>query len=91
MPCEVAPKPVHPAALIRLCRELGLGRAVFVLGGVRSGAGLRKSLFRGRQRAHPEMGYRVMETVAETLGDISKIETHPKMNGPRMTMLLARK
>ena len=48
-------------------------------------------IFRGRQRAHPEMGYRVMERVAETLGDISKIETKPKMNGPRMTMLLARK
>ena len=48
-------------------------------------------IFRGRQRAHPEMGYKVMKTVAETLGDISKVETEPKMNGPRMTMLLARK
>jgi len=48
-------------------------------------------IFRGRQRAHPEMGYRVMDRVAEVLGDISKIETRPKMNGPRMTMLLARK
>ena len=37
------------------------------------------------------MGFRVMKQVAEELGDISKIETHPKMNGPRMTMLLARK
>lgn len=48
-------------------------------------------IFRGRQRAHPEMGYRVMEQVAATLGDISKVENKPKMNGPRMTMLLARK
>jgi len=48
-------------------------------------------IFRGRQRAHPEMGERVMATVAEVLGDISKIEVPPKMNGPRMTMLLARK
>jgi len=48
-------------------------------------------IFRGRQRAHPEMGFRVMKHVAEVLEDISKIETHPKMNGPRMTMLLARK
>ncbi len=48
-------------------------------------------IFRGRQRAHPEMGYRVMEQVAETLADISKIETRPKMNGPRMSMLLSRK
>ncbi|HED65734.1 MAG TPA: translation initiation factor IF-3 [Planctomycetes bacterium] len=48
-------------------------------------------IFRGRQRAHPEMGYRVMEAVAKNLEDIAKIETRPKMNGPRMTMLLARK
>ena len=48
-------------------------------------------IFRGRQMAHPEMGRRVMETVAETLGDISKVEAHPRMSGNRMTMMLARR
>jgi len=48
-------------------------------------------IFRGRQRAHPEMGARVMAAVAGELADISKIESPPRMNGPRMTMLLARK
>ena len=48
-------------------------------------------IFRGRQRAHPELGYKVMKRVAETLGDISKVEAEPRMNGPRMTMMLARK
>ncbi|MEX1024945.1 MAG: translation initiation factor IF-3 [Planctomycetota bacterium] len=48
-------------------------------------------IFKGRQRAHPEMGYNVMRMVSETLGDISKVEAQPKMAGPRMTMLLARK
>lgn len=48
-------------------------------------------IFRGRQRAHPEIALKVMDTIANTLGDISKIEVPPKMNGPRMTMLLARK
>ena len=48
-------------------------------------------IFRGRQRSHPEMGYRVMRKVAETLGDICKVEAEPKLNGPRMTMLLARR
>lgn len=48
-------------------------------------------IFRGRQRAHPEMGAKVMQMVASNLEDISKIEAHPRMNGPRMTMLLARK
>jgi translation initiation factor IF-3 len=48
-------------------------------------------IFRGRQRAHPEMGAKVMERVARELADISKIESPPRMNGPRMTMLLARR
>lgn len=48
-------------------------------------------IFRGRQRAHPEIALNVMRTVADTLADISKVEAAPRMNGPRMTMLLARK
>jgi translation initiation factor IF-3 len=48
-------------------------------------------IFRGRQRSHPQLGYSVMQRVSEALGDISKIETSPRMNGPRMTMLLSRK
>ena len=48
-------------------------------------------IFRGRQMAHPEHGYQVMKVVAETLGDISKVEMHPKLMGRRMTMLLAHK
>jgi translation initiation factor IF-3 len=48
-------------------------------------------VFRGRQMDHPEHGHRVMATVADTLGDISKIEAPPKLLGRRMTMLLAHK
>ena len=48
-------------------------------------------IFRGRQMAHPEHGYDVMKRVAETLGDISRIEMHPRLMGRRMTMLLAHK
>ena len=48
-------------------------------------------IFRGRQRAHPEMGHKVMKIVSEDLGDIAKVEAVPRMNGPRMTMLLAKK
>lgn len=48
-------------------------------------------IFRGRQRAHPELGYNVMKRVAQTLEDISKVEAEPRMSGPRMTMLLARR
>jgi translation initiation factor IF-3 len=48
-------------------------------------------IFRGRQRAHPELGYNVMKRVTEALSDISKVESQPRMTGPRLTMLLTRK
>ena len=48
-------------------------------------------IFRGRQMAHPEHGYDVMRKVADTLGDISKVEMPAKLMGRRMTMLLAHK
>jgi translation initiation factor IF-3 len=48
-------------------------------------------IFRGRQRSHPELGYQVMKRVTESLGDISKVESPPRMTGPRLTMLLSRK
>lgn len=46
-------------------------------------------IFRGRQMRHPEHGYNVMRTVAETLGDIAKVESSAKMMGRRMTMMLS--
>jgi translation initiation factor IF-3 len=48
-------------------------------------------IFRGRQMAHPEHGYAVMRTVADVLGEIAKVESEPRMQGNRMTMMLARK
>jgi len=48
-------------------------------------------VFRGRQMAHPQMGYDVMRAVADNLEDIAKVETSPRMAGNRMTMLLARR
>lgn len=45
-------------------------------------------VFRGRQRARPEMGTDVMARVAEALSDIAKIEQKPRMTGNRMIMLL---
>ncbi len=48
-------------------------------------------IFKGRQRAFPELGEQVMHKVAEALAEVSKIESPPKMAGNRMTMTLARK
>jgi len=46
-------------------------------------------VFRGRQRARPEMGHDVMRRVAEAFEDIAKVEQVPRMSGNRMTMLLS--
>lgn len=45
-------------------------------------------VFRGRQRARPEMGFDVMSRVAEALSDIAKVEQKPRMTGNRMIQLL---
>ena len=48
-------------------------------------------MFRGRQMAHPELGKQVLDRVAETLSDLSKIEQDAKLEGKNMTMLLTPK
>lgn len=45
--------------------------------------------FRGREMAHPELGARVLEKVAERTAESAKIEAHPRQDGRNMTMVLA--
>jgi len=45
-------------------------------------------VFRGRQRARPEMGTEVMRRVADSLTDIAKVEQPSRLTGNRMIMLL---
>src|SRR5688500_147973 len=48
-------------------------------------------MFRGRQIAHPELGRRVVNRVAQELADVAKIERDPKFAGKFMTMILVPK
>jgi len=48
-------------------------------------------LFRGRERAHNEIARGHLDRMAKELEDIAKVEVHPKMEGYRMTMVLAHK
>jgi translation initiation factor IF-3 len=48
-------------------------------------------MFRGRQMAHPELGRAVLDRVAETLGDIGKVEQDARLEGKNMTMLMTPK
>ena len=45
-------------------------------------------LFRGREMAHIDNGYKIMEEILEGLGDTSKLERGAKMLGRRMTMVM---
>ena len=48
-------------------------------------------MFRGRQIAHPELGRAVVERVAVSLADVSKIETDARLEGKALTMILTPK
>jgi translation initiation factor IF-3 len=46
-------------------------------------------MFRGREMSHPELGKRILDQVAETVGAIAKVEAAPKLDGRNMVMVLA--
>ncbi len=47
--------------------------------------------FRGRQIAHTEIGYRVMQDFVRRTAEVSLVERHPLMEGRHMIMILAPK
>lgn len=46
-------------------------------------------LFRGRQMVHRDLAYKQMIAITETLAELSKVETAPRQQGRRMTMMLS--
>ena len=46
-------------------------------------------MFRGREVAHPELGMKILERIAETCGSSAKVEATPKLDGRNMVMVLA--
>ncbi len=46
-------------------------------------------MFRGRERAHPEIGERVVRKMCEELNDIASPESTPKLMGRFLTVVLA--
>lgn len=47
--------------------------------------------FRGRSIVHKDRGRDLLERIKNHLSEISKVDSHPKMNGRRMIMMLAPK
>jgi len=46
-------------------------------------------MFRGREVFHPELGKKILDRVAETIGENAKVEAEPRLDGRNMTMVLA--
>jgi translation initiation factor IF-3 len=46
-------------------------------------------MFRGREVFHPELGKKILDRVAETIGEGAKIEADARLDGRNMTMVLA--
>jgi translation initiation factor IF-3 len=46
-------------------------------------------MFRGREMSHPELGKRILDHVAESVGPVAKVEAEPKLDGRNMIMVLA--
>ena len=45
--------------------------------------------FRGREMAHQELGYKLLNRVKEDTGPIAKVESEPRFEGRQMVMMLA--
>ncbi len=45
-------------------------------------------MFRGREMAHPELGRKILDKLAEDVGEIAMVESAPRQDGRNMTMVL---
>jgi translation initiation factor IF-3 len=45
-------------------------------------------MFRGREQSRPELGYRLLQRLAEDIGDLGFVESTPKQDGRNMVMVI---
>jgi translation initiation factor IF-3 len=45
-------------------------------------------MFRGREQSRPELGYRLLQRLAEDVQELGFIESNPKQDGRNMIMVL---
>ena len=46
-------------------------------------------MFRGREITHPELGWKLLQRMTETLGDAASLEKQPALEGKRLNIILA--
>jgi len=47
--------------------------------------------FRGREMAHPDIGQRILERLMNDLAEVATPETHPRMEGNQMHVILSQR
>ena len=47
--------------------------------------------FKGREMAHTDLGWKMLNKMSEIMNDIAVIESHPRMEGRMMSMILSPK
>ena len=45
-------------------------------------------MFRGREQSRPELGFRLLQRLAEDIGDLGFVESTPKQDGRNMVMVI---
>ena len=45
-------------------------------------------MFRGREQSRPELGYRLLQRLAEDIGELGFVESSPKQDGRNMIMVI---
>ena len=46
-------------------------------------------MFRGREQSRPELGFRLLQRLAEDIVDLGFVESSPKQDGRNMVMVVA--
>lgn len=46
-------------------------------------------MFRGREQSRPELGFRLLQKLAEDVADLGVVESSPKQDGRNMVMVIA--
>jgi translation initiation factor IF-3 len=57
---------------------------------LREGAKVKVTImFRGREMAHRDLGFKMMERLAEEVSEVGVVETRPKIEGPNLSTIIA--
>jgi len=59
---------------------------------LREGAKVKVTImFRGREMAHRDLGFKMMERLAEEVSEVGMVETRPKIEGPNLSTIIGAK